>query len=189
MTDSFVRPLLALIEIEIHQMRTRTSPSASPDHLTDEFLRLQKKYAANGPRYTSYPTAIELLSGFGHEDLAHHLLFSNHSRTPRDISLYLHLPFCRHLCFYCGCNKVVTKNPSKGEEYLGYLAKEIQMTGQFIDPARKVRQLHLGGGTPTFYRIDQLKSLLDAIGKQFLLVTEADRDYSIEIDPRTVDTA
>ena len=154
----------------------------------DRFAALTQKYAGSGPRYTSYPTALEFKEEFNSEDFLEHVRISNENPIPSDLSLYFHMPFCRHLCFYCGCNKIVTKNKQKGIDYLGYLTREIDRVGEYVDLDRKVMQLHLGGGTPTFFDLEQIRYLFDQISKQYLLTLNTDRDYSIEIDPRTVDT-
>jgi len=145
-----------------------------------------EKYDTTGPRYTSYPTAVEFHDGIDCEDYKRAAIDANGALLPRDLSLYFHLPFCRHLCFYCGCNKIVTKNQQKSNKYLDYLFREIKMHGELIDHDRKVQQLHLGGGTPTFYSVDQIEMLMNQVRRYFSLVSADDRDYSIEIDPRTV---
>ncbi len=145
-----------------------------------------EKYDVTGPRYTSYPTAVEFHDGIEARHYQIAAQNANGAFLPRDLSLYLHLPFCRHLCFYCGCNKVVTKNKQKSDRYLDYLFREIRMHGELADGDRSVRQLHLGGGTPTFYTADQIELLMNQIHRYFTLVSDKDRDYSIEIDPRTV---
>jgi oxygen-independent coproporphyrinogen-3 oxidase len=145
-----------------------------------------EKYDTTGPRYTSYPTAVEFHEGIDSDDYKKATLDANGAFLPRELSLYFHLPFCRHLCFYCGCNKIVTKNQQKSDLYLDYLFREIQMHGELIDHDRKVQQLHLGGGTPTFYTAEQIEGLMNQIRRYFTLVSAEDRDYSIEIDPRTV---
>jgi oxygen-independent coproporphyrinogen-3 oxidase len=145
-----------------------------------------EKYDTTGPRYTSYPTAVEFREGIDDNDYKMAALEANGAFLPRDLSLYFHLPFCRHLCFYCGCNKIVTNNKQKSDQYLDYLFREIQMQGDLVDHDRKVQQLHLGGGTPTFYTADQIEILMNQIRRYFTLVSTDDRDYSIEIDPRTV---
>jgi oxygen-independent coproporphyrinogen-3 oxidase len=159
----------------------------SSDFSFAELNKIQAQYAAVGPRYTSYPTALEFNEQFSEETVLHSLRASNESPQSSDLSLYLHLPFCRHLCFYCGCNKVVTKNKQKARDYMVYLGKEIEMISKSMDSDRKIAQLHLGGGTPTFYSIEQLRQLIGTISRHFRLANSADRDYSIEIDPRTVD--
>lgn len=169
----------------------RYSPNTSdPNSHCDGQVHLDietiEKYNVTGPRYTSYPTAVEFHDGIETGDYQKAVADANGALLPRDLSLYLHLPFCRHLCFYCGCNKVVTKNRQKSDKYLDYLFREIRMHGELADGDRRVRQLHLGGGTPTFYSADQIELLMNQIHRYFTLVSDKDRDYSIEIDPRTV---
>jgi oxygen-independent coproporphyrinogen-3 oxidase len=167
-----------------------------PDNLTETKLtqanQVQldpgtiEKYDITGPRYTSYPTAVEFHQGIDSNDYKQAAIDANGALLPRDLSLYFHLPFCRHLCFYCGCNKIVTKNLQKSSSYLEYLFREVKMQGELIDSDRKVQQLHLGGGTPTFYTADQIEMLMNQVRRYFTLVSSDERDYSIEIDPRTV---
>ena len=152
-------------------------------HLDAETI---KKYDITGPRYTSYPTAVEFHEGIDANDYRLAAQEGNGAFLPHDLSLYFHLPFCRHLCFYCGCNKVVTKNKGKSDQYLEYLYREIRMHGESTDWDRKVLQLHLGGGTPTYYSADQIEQLMHQVHRYFALVSDENRDYSIEIDPRTV---
>jgi len=145
-----------------------------------------KKYDATGPRYTSYPTELEFREGIDANDYQVAAQEGNGAFLPRDISLYFHLPFCRHLCYYCGCNKIVTNDQQMPNEYLEYLFEEIRMHGESTDWDRKVRQLYLGGGTPTYYSADQIEQLMNQVHRYFSLVSDDDRDYTIEIDPRTV---
>ena len=149
-------------------------------------LETIEKYDTTGPRYTSYPTAVEFREGIDSDDYQKAAMEANGAFLPRELSLYLHLPFCRHLCFYCGCNKIVTKNKQKSDQYLDYLFREIKMHGELIDRDRKVAQLHLGGGTPTYYTVEQIEMLMNHVRRYFNIVSADDRDYSIEIDPRTV---
>ena len=165
-------------------------PAAEPEIRTIDlgFIdQLAGRYKETGPRYTSYPTVIEFSDQFSEDDLLGHLKASNQHAEPADLSLYLHLPFCSHLCFYCGCNKVVTRNQSKARTYLDFLFREMAFYGDLIDPGREIRQLHFGGGTPTFYDVEQIAAILQGLDSQFKLVSDQFRDYSIEIDPRTVD--
>jgi len=159
--------------------------STSSDQICLDLATIEK-YDTTGPRYTSYPTAVEFHEGIDYKDYKRAAIDANGALLPRDLSLYFHLPFCRHLCFYCGCNKIVTKNQQKSDEYLDYLFREIKMHGELIDHDRKVQQLHLGGGTPTFYSAEQIEMLMNQVRRYFSLVSTDDRDYSIEIDPRTV---
>ncbi len=144
------------------------------------------KYGLAGPRYTSYPTALQFHEGFDAEAYRRHVQSSNDDLIPRPLSLYVHLPFCKELCYYCGCNKKVTRNARLAEIYLQHLDKEIEMQGSIFDRDRQVIQLHFGGGTPTYYDDIQLKHIVEKLSRNFLLSRSSSREFSIEIDPRTV---
>ncbi|MBP3195292.1 MAG: oxygen-independent coproporphyrinogen III oxidase [Cardiobacteriaceae bacterium] len=142
------------------------------------------KYAMTGPRYTSYPTAVEFNDKYTEKERIADLTASNN--TNRDLSLYIHIPFCEHVCYYCACNKIITKNHAQSDEYLKYLKKELTLQLKYIDSKkRKLQQLHFGGGTPTFLSKDDYENIWQFLKENFLLVE--DGEYSIEIDPRTVD--
>lgn len=145
-------------------------------------LDLINRYDKAGPRYTSYPTALELHSGFTDQDYRKHIDKSNAAGGP--LSLYFHIPFCDTVCFYCACNKIVTKNRSHAEPYLENLLKEIAMQGALFDNARVVNQLHWGGGTPTFLSYAQMQQLMAATREHFHLRDDDEGEYSIEVDPR-----
>jgi len=145
-------------------------------------LDLIKRYDKSGPRYTSYPTALELHDGFGDAEYRQHIEKSNAAGGP--LSLYFHIPFCDTVCFYCACNKIVTKNRAHAEPYLNNLCKEIAMQGDLFDQSRKVNQLHWGGGTPTFLSYEQMKLLMDTTRAHFNLHEDDSGEYSIEVDPR-----
>ncbi len=145
---------------------------------------LIKKYDIAGPRYTSYPTAVQFSPDFTEDDYRQQAEKSNHSG--RDLSLYFHLPFCDTICYYCACNKVITKDRSKADPYLQNVHKEIAMQAELFDPSRKVNQLHWGGGTPTFISHDEMQQLMDVTRKHFNLHDDDSGEYSIEIDPREV---
>jgi oxygen-independent coproporphyrinogen-3 oxidase len=145
------------------------------------------KYGLAGPRYTSYPTALQFHEGFDAEAYRRHVRYSNDDLIPRPLSLYVHLPFCKELCYYCACNKKVTRNTQLAEVYLEHLDKEIKMQGELFDRDRQVIQLHFGGGTPTYYDDAQLRHIVETLSANFLLSRSASREFSIEIDPRTVD--
>jgi oxygen-independent coproporphyrinogen III oxidase len=146
---------------------------------------LIRHYDGFGPRYTSYPTAAQFRPHFTTDAYRAAALQSNCSQPPSPLSIYVHIPFCASPCFYCGCSKVITRSAGKVEAYLGRLATEIELQGEMFDEGRTVRQLHLGGGTPTFLSAGQLASLLGALRRSFRLSDASDREYSIEIDPRT----
>lgn len=146
--------------------------------------QLIKKYDIAGPRYTSYPTAVQFTDAFTEVDYREQAAKSNLS--DRDLSLYFHLPFCDTICYYCACNKVITKDRSKAIPYLDMLHKEIAMQGEMFDSSRKVNQLHWGGGTPTFISHKQMAELMNVTRQHFNLHDDDSGEYSIEIDPREV---
>lgn len=146
--------------------------------------QLIKKYDIAGPRYTSYPTAVQFTTEFTEADYRQQAAQSNQSG--RDLSLYFHLPFCDTICYYCACNKVITKDRTKADPYLDSLHREIAMQGELFDSSRKVNQLHWGGGTPTFISHEQMAKLMDVTRQHFNLHDDDSGEYSIEIDPREV---
>jgi len=148
---------------------------------------LIRRYDRPGPRYTSYPTAVDFHTGFGEADYRVAAGTSNTLQSRRPLSLYVHVPFCRSPCFYCGCNKVITRDTQKAAAYMVRLCREIELAGALFDRARPVQQLHFGGGTPTYLDDPQLKELIGALGRSFSLSDDPAREYSIELDPRTVD--
>ncbi len=145
---------------------------------------LIRKYDRPGPRYTSYPTADRFVEAYTPEKHQTILQTRGLIGPVSALSLYVHLPFCDTVCFYCGCNKVVTRDHSKAAKYLRYLEREAQLAAASIRGMRRVEQLHLGGGTPTFLSSEELTALLRMLGRYFEL---AAGEYSIEIDPRSVD--
>jgi len=146
--------------------------------------QLIKRYDKAGPRYTSYPTAVQ----FGDEYTAdtYKKFAEKSNQSAQSLSLYFHIPFCDTVCFYCGCNKVVTKDRSKAAPYLERVYKEIEMQARLFDHSRKVDQLHWGGGTPTFISHDEMRELMAVTRKHFNLHDDDSGEYSIEIDPREV---
>ena len=148
---------------------------------------LIRRYDKPGPRYTSYPTAVQFHEGFQQNAYVEAAKLSNEDPIPRPLSLYFHLPFCATVCYYCGCNKIVTKNRERAQPYLDRLNKEIAMHGRLYDDDRKVDQLHWGGGTPTFLSIDQMIELMAVTAQHFNLRKDDSGEYSIELDPREVD--
>ncbi len=143
---------------------------------------LIRRYAGSGPRYTSYPTAMEFSPTVGEQDYIRWVQQSNTAGRP--LSLYVHIPFCAHVCYYCACNKIVTADRSKAESYLEKLYREIRLHAALVDPARRVDQLHWGGGTPTFLSDAQMCDLMRVLGENFHLHEDDTGEYSIEIDPR-----
>ena len=150
-------------------------------------IDLIKRYDQTGPRYTSYPTAAQFHTGILERDYRKWACHSNEDPIPRPLSLYCHIPFCDTVCYYCACTKVVTKNHQRADEYLEYLCREIALQGLLFDTDRIVEQLHWGGGTPTFLDNDQIRKLMDCIARHFPLLSDDSGEYSIEIDPRSVD--
>jgi len=148
-------------------------------------LDLIRKLDRSGPRYTSYPTADRFVEAFNADAYMAWCRKRNIGGIQRPLSIYVHIPFCNTVCFYCACNKIVTKDRSKAEKYLQYLFKEIEMQAPLFADDLTVTQLHFGGGTPTFLHDDQLEALMSKIRNHFRLVD--DGEYSIEIDPRKVD--
>ncbi|MGM0615491.1 MAG: oxygen-independent coproporphyrinogen III oxidase [Pseudomonadota bacterium] len=146
---------------------------------------LLRRYDKSGPRYTSYPTALSFHDQFGAADFTAALERSNATQKP--LSLYVHVPFCRKICFYCACNKIATKNTALAEPYLSRLDREMVLTSQHLDTTRNVEQLHWGGGTPTFLTLSQMSDVIDRLDARFGLSSSPSRDYAIEIDPREAD--
>lgn len=152
-----------------------------------EFDReLIERYGGRGPRYTSYPTAVQFSPEFGEADYRAQVRASNNVPERRPLSVYVHVPFCHSLCFYCGCSKIVTRNSERAEQYLVSLLREVELQGALFDRARVVEQLHLGGGTPTYLKSSQMNRLMEGLATYFSLRTDGAREFSIEVDPRTV---
>jgi oxygen-independent coproporphyrinogen-3 oxidase len=147
-------------------------------------LELIKRYDKSGPRYTSYPTAVQFHDGFGEAEYRQHAAASNAAGGP--LSLYFHIPFCDTVCFYCGCNKVATKDRSRAAPYLQRVHRELEMQSALFDRNRIVDQLHWGGGTPTFISHDEMRALMAKTRDCFRLHEDDTGEYSIEIDPREV---
>lgn len=150
---------------------------------------LLRRYDRPGPRYTSYPTAPHFTPGFGAAALREAIAESNGDPLPRALSLYVHVPFCTSPCFYCGCNRVITRDRGRGTAYVARLLREIALMGALVDADREVVQVHFGGGTPNFLALDEIGAIVEAIGRHFHLASRADRDLSIELDPRSVTPA
>lgn len=150
-----------------------------PAFIWDEALI--RRYDLSGPRYTSYPTAVEFTQKYGIEDMVKAAGRSKASGGP--ISLYTHLPFCAHLCYYCACNKVITKKRDKAMPYVERVLKEAAIQSKLFGADRPVQQLHWGGGTPTFLPRDVMQHLMAGYAELFNLQSGDERDYSVEIDP------
>jgi len=142
------------------------------------------RYDRSGPRYTSYPTAMQFHQGFRDQQYRENARHSNEYPIPSPLSLYFHLPFCSNVCFYCGCNRIITKNRDHAIPYLDHLKEELALQARLFDRDRTVRQLHWGGGTPTYFTHGQMQDLMQEINRHFTLAPDNEGDYSIEIDPR-----
>lgn len=151
----------------------------TPDLLT--------RFDVPGPRYTSYPTADRFVEAFGETDYLQALDQRASSAIGKvtPLSLYVHIPFCESLCYYCACNKIITKHKDRAETYLRYLTREVELHTAHLGLGQSVSQLHLGGGTPTFLSDDELRELMHMLRRHFELVPGG--EYSVEVDPRTVD--
>jgi len=145
---------------------------------------LLRRYDQPGPRYTSYPTAPAFASLFGATQLREQALRTNQEPIPRPLSIYVHVPYCFSPCFYCGCNRIITRDRSRAAPYLLRLAREAELIAPWFDRDREVIQVHLGGGTPNFLSAAQIYELMESLRGHFRLTTRADRDFSIELDPR-----
>lgn len=160
-----------------------TEPAATANRRE---LELAEKYARPGPRYTSYPTVPQFREDFSRDQYLHWLKRAGGQQlTP--LSLYVHLPFCRDICYYCACNKTVTRDKNAAAAYLRHLKLEIELQSQLIGGDRPITQMHWGGGTPTFLDSAEITELMHALASHFRLLDKGDREYSIELDPRTVD--
>jgi len=144
--------------------------------------QLIQKYNISGPRYTSYPTAPQFSSSISKLSLIEEML----TPSNKPLSLYFHVPYCAKLCYYCACNKVITSNYKKGDEYLELLIEEIRLKSLMLSNEREVQQLHFGGGTPTFLSVEAFKKLIGYIKQEFNLLPDNKGEYSIEVDPREV---
>jgi oxygen-independent coproporphyrinogen-3 oxidase len=168
-------------------------PTAAAPALDTDMLRRMDQ---PGPRYTSYPTADRFVEAYGAETYAQALrqrvgagelgaLTGSHQGAKAPLSIYVHVPFCESVCYYCACNKIVTRHHERGAEYLGWLAREVELHVAVLGRGQPVSQLHLGGGTPTFLSDAELAQLMALLRTQFTLLPRA--EISIEVDPRTAD--
>lgn len=145
---------------------------------------LVRKFDTLGPRYTSYPTADRFNAGFTEPSLLGFLQERSGKPDNPPLSIYVHLPFCESLCYFCACNKIITKEHGRVAEYLSYLDKEMALVAAHIGADREAVQLHLGGGTPTFFSADELGQLMAMLRRHFNFTPDA--ELGVEIDPRTV---
>jgi len=142
------------------------------------------RYDVGAPRYTSYPTAPHFRESFGEADLLRAIKASNGDPIPRDLSAYVHVPFCLSPCFYCGCARIVTHDRGKAASYLTRLHREIELVAARFDRDRVLAQLHFGGGTPNFLDVEQLVELVDSLERHFGFSRDGSREFGIELDPR-----
>ncbi|MYN10147.1 oxygen-independent coproporphyrinogen III oxidase [Pseudoduganella aquatica] len=167
-------------------LNARTIPIAPSVEFDAELVR---RLSQSGPRYTSYPSADRFSSGFGEEDYRGAVAGRREALAggpARGLSLYVHIPFCQSLCYYCGCNKIITQDRSKAVQYLDYLERETAMQGALFAGMNRVQQLHFGGGTPTYLDDAQMDGLLASLRSHFDFASDEDGEFSVEIDPRTV---
>jgi oxygen-independent coproporphyrinogen-3 oxidase len=160
--------------------------AAVSEPVTPELLR---RFDVVGPRYTSYPTADRFVEAFGEQDYIQALnqRRSGAAAMALPLSLYVHIPFCESVCYYCACNKVITRHHDKATAYLRYLSREVDLHTQHLGLGQTVTQLHLGGGSPTFLDDDELRGLMNMLKRSFRLAPGG--EYSIEVDPRTIDAS
>ena len=147
---------------------------------------LLRRYDKPGPRYTSYPTAPQFSAQFGEAQFRQAAADTNGDPIPRPLSVYVHVPFCRSPCFYCGCNRIITREKARGDAYLTRLYREVAMIAPLFDRDREVHQLHFGGGTPNFLEPEQIVEVVDVVRRHFTLASGPALDCSIELDPRFI---
>ncbi|WMW82277.1 oxygen-independent coproporphyrinogen III oxidase [Undibacterium cyanobacteriorum] len=162
-------------------MDTRVVARRDNLEISEDLIR---RFDSLGPRYTSYPTADRFHAEFNADSYIRYLEQRNRSEKRPPLSLYIHVPFCASLCYYCACNKVITKDRSKSATYLQYLEKELQLVRAHLTAPEAISQLHLGGGTPTFLSHEEMRQLMTLLRNHFSFTEDA--EISIEIDPRTV---
>jgi oxygen-independent coproporphyrinogen-3 oxidase len=150
---------------------------------------LLRRFDVSGPRYTSYPTADRFVEAFSAEDYTQALKQrrTGAAAMALPLSLYVHIPFCESLCYYCACNKIITKHHDRAAPYLRYLSREVDLHTAHLGTGQTVTQLHLGGGTPTFLSDDELRELMGMFRRNFTFAPGG--EYAIEVDPRTVDVS
>lgn len=163
---------------------TSRQQTPRPSREWEAGMDMARKYATSGPRYTSYPTAPQFSADF---DLTRYKNWQQTKENHLDpLSLYVHLPFCHDICYYCGCNKVITRKEGVAARYLQQLTHELDMQSQLVGKNRPVTQMHWGGGTPTYLSDGEITELMHNLASRFTLLDKGYREYSIEIDPRTV---
>jgi oxygen-independent coproporphyrinogen-3 oxidase len=173
----------------LSQEKSTLAPVPAVHRAVEFDAGLIKRLSKQGPRYTSYPTADRFSESFGYRDYLHAVASLRTRGGVKPLSLYLHIPFCDTVCYYCACNKIVTKNRARATTYLAYLKREIEMQGQLFAGINDVEQLHLGGGTPTYLSDEQMGELMAHLRRWFRFAQDAVGEYSIEVDPRSVSAA
>ncbi len=168
-------------------MTTQMTAPATPAIVVDRSVIA--KFNQSGPRYTSYPTADRFDGSYGFGSYLETVAGVQSRRGRAPLSLYVHVPFCASICYYCACNKVITKDRSKAAVYLNYLKKEVSMQGKLFAGMNRIEQLHFGGGTPTYLSDAQMDDLMAHLRHWFEFAPDVEGEYSIEVDPRTVDEA
>lgn len=148
---------------------------------------LIRRYDTFGPRYTSYPTAVQFTTDVNDDDYQNWVTHSNEDPIPAPLSLYLHIPFCDTICYYCGCSKVITKDKTKAAHYIQLLKHEIKLQGALFAKDRIVSQIHWGGGTPTFLNDREIYEIIECIRENFNVPADNEVEFGVEVDPRTVD--
>ena len=172
----------------MNAIHASATPSTSPHFIMPGVsAEMLQKYDVSGPRYTSYPTADRFVEAFTEGAYKLALEQRRVGGLALPLSIYVHIPFCESLCFFCACNKIVTKHHERSVEYLRYLSREIDMHIQHLGAGQTISQLHLGGGSPTFFSDAELSELMSMIRRNFVLAEGG--EYSIEVDPRTVNDA
>jgi oxygen-independent coproporphyrinogen-3 oxidase len=158
--------------------------AAVAEPISEELLR---RFDVSGPRYTSYPTADRFVEAFTAEDYGQALKLRSSGAMGRGqpLSLYVHIPFCESLCYYCACNKIITKHHDRATAYLRYLSREVDLHTAQLGVGQTITQLHLGGGTPTFLSDEELRELMGMLRRNFTFAPGG--EYAIEVDPRTID--
>jgi oxygen-independent coproporphyrinogen-3 oxidase len=181
---------MPLVAQEDHGMTTPAVPGAAPQAETIAFPDLEiseeliRRFDQSGPRYTSYPTADRFQRDYPAASYLAHLQRRAEAERPAPLSVYVHLPFCESLCYFCACNKIITQDHSRSGEYLEILFREMDLLSPHLGRHRKTIQLHLGGGTPTFLSAAELTALMDQLRRHFEFTPDA--ELGVEIDPRTV---
>lgn len=155
--------------------------------MSQQSVEIYRAYQANGPRYTSYPSANHFHNGFGAADWAAAARHSNEVPIPAPLSLYVHVPYCTSPCFFCACNRVITRDPEVGDRYATLLRQEIRLQGEMFDRDREVIQVHFGGGTPTNIGCAGIASVMHELVSNFHMADGQTREFGIEIDPRVTD--